>query len=1041
MHPSRCWSSTVSSLLRRTNRTAIWLVVVLFAGPRVVLSASDQYGQITFAGLPVPGATVTATQGGMQVVTVTGQDGIYRLADLSDGIWTIRVDMLGFATVSHELTVPSNDPTPVWELRLLPFEEITRSVPVSSVSVVDDPQSAPAGQSADLARGALQNAAGGFQRAVAATTLPATAIPASTDDTDDEVGMGSADGLLINGSVNNAAASPFAQPRAFGNSRPGGRSLYTGRYGIQFGNSAWDARPYSLTGQPTAQPSYQDSQILGTLGGPVKIPRMANRANFFVGYQRSSDTSTTTQSALMPTALERGGDFSQTRDALGQPIQIVDPVTRLPFPGNKIPSERISPQAAALLGYYPRPDPAAAGQFNYQAPVITGVRQDSIQTRVIQPVNGRNQVSATVAYQQTTTDTTTLFGFEDTNEVSGLDTQAEWFQRISQAISFRWRYQFTRLTTTLTPYFANRTNVSGDAGIVGNNQSPVNWGPPSLTFSSGVAGLVDGTAALNRAQSHNWSAQGYWWYRGRHNLTFGGDARLQDVDILSQQDPRGSFAFTGAVTGLDLADFLLGIPHTSAIAFGNPDKYFRAPSYDAYITDDWRISPTLSVNVGVRWEYESPITERLGRLVNLDVLPGYEAVGPVLATAPVGPLTGRQYPDSLINPDKGGFQPRLAMAWRPVPGSSLVVRAGYGVYRNTAVYQSITTLLAQQPPLSTAFSVENDPTDPFTMANAFTAVSPGTALSTFAVDPDFKVGYLHNWQVSVQRDLPASLTVVGSYLGSKGSRLMQQFLPNTYPVGATNPCLACPSGFRYLTSTGRSLRHAGQVQLRRRLRNGFSATVQYTLAKATDDAAAFGGATLDGTALAQDWLDLAAEYGPSSFDQRHLLTAQVEYTTGAGIAGGTLVDGLKGSLFKDWTFVAQLATGSGLPLTPVYLTAVSGTGVVGPIRAATTGASVDEVPDGYYLNPVAYGVPVAGQWGNSGRNSVVGPSQFSLNAAVTRTFRLGDRLNLDWRIDAINVLNQVTFASVNMFVTSPQFGLPNRANDMRKLRTSVRVRF
>jgi hypothetical protein len=371
----------------------------------------------------------------------------------------------------------------------------------------------------------------------------------------------------------------------------------------------------------------------------------------------------------------------------------------------------------------------------------------------------------------------------------------------------------------------------------------------------------------------------------------------------------------------------------------------------------------------------------------------------------------------------------------------LVVRAGYGVYRNTAVYQPIATLLAQQPPLSTTFSVENDRTNPFTMANAFRAIAPATALSTFAVDPDFRVGYVHSWQASVQRDLPASLTMVGSHLGSKGSRLMQQFLPNTFPMGAVNPCPICPSGFRYLTSTGRSLRHAGQVQLRRRLRNGFSAMVQYTLAKATDDAAAFGGATLDGTALAQNWLALDAEYAPSNFDQRHLVAAQMEYTTGAGIAGGTLVDGLKGRLLKDWTFVAQLTTGSGLPLTPVYWTAVSGTGVVGPIRAATTGAPLDDVPSGYYLNPAAYAVPAAGQWGNAGRNSVVGPSQFALNASVTRTFRLGDRLNLDWRVDAINVLNQVTFANVNMLVTSPQFGLPSRANDPRKLRSSLRVRF
>ena len=110
---------------------------------------------------------------------------------------------------------------------------------------------------------------------------------------------------------------------------------------------------------------------------------------------------------------------------------------------------------------------------------------------------------------------------------------------------------------------------------------------------------------------------------------------------------------------------------------------------------------------GVRWEYEAPITERFGRLVNLDVAPGFTAVSPVVASDPSGSLTGRRYPDVAHRPDKRGIQPRLGVAWRPVAGSSLVVRAGYGIYRNTSVYQSIAMLLAQQPPLSKTLSVEN----------------------------------------------------------------------------------------------------------------------------------------------------------------------------------------------------------------------------------------------------------------------------------------------------------------------------------------------
>jgi hypothetical protein len=530
-----------------------------------------------------------------------------------------------------------------------------------------------------------------------------------------------------------------------------------------------------------------------------------------------------------------------------------------------------------------------------------------------------------------------------------------------------------------------------------------------------------------------------FWGRGRHNLAIGGDVRRHHVDILSQQDPRGTFAFTGTATGSDLGDFLLGIPSTSSIAFGNADKYLRSSSYAAYVSDDWRVAPSLTVNAGIRWEYEAPMRERFGRLVNLDVASGFAAVRPVVASDPFGPLSGQELPASLLLPDRRGFQPRIGISWRPVPGSSLVIRGGYGIYRNTSVYQSIATQLAQQPPLSTTLSVENTADNPLTMANGFTAPQ-GIATNTFAVDPEFRVGYAHNWQVSMQRDLPGSLTVNATYLGTAGRHLMQQFLPNTVPVGAASFCPECPRGFVYLASNGRSSKHAGQFQLRRRLRSGFTATVQYTLSKALDNAAAFSGATLNSASIAQDWLNLEAERSPSSFDQRHLVTALVEYTTGVGVAGGALVGGLKGSLLRGWTFTGQLTAGSGLPLTPVYLTQLQGTGVTGTVRADLAGMS-DDPPAGYYLNPSDYAPPTPGRWGTAGRNSVVGPSRFLLNAGIARTFPWGDRISLDWRVDATNVLNHVTYGSVNTIVGSPQFGLPNKANPMRKLQTTIRLRF
>ena len=216
--------------------------------------------------------------------------------------------------------------------------------------------------------------------------------------------------------------------------------------------------------------------------------------------------------------------------------------------------------------------------------------------------------------------------------------------------------------------------------------------------------------------------------------------------------------------------------------------------------------------------------------------------------------------------------------------------------------------------------------------------------------------------------------------------------------------------------------------------------MQYTLAKATDNAAAFAGVNLNGGVVAQNWRDLDAELAPSNFDQRHQVTAQFQYTSGVGVAGGALIDGVKGALLKGWTVTSQLTTGSGLPFTPVYLAPVPGTGVTGSLRPSLTGATLT-APDGYYLNPDAYAAPAVGQWGSAGRNSAVGPRQFNLGAAVARTFQWTERVSFDWRLDFTNVLNLETYTGVNNIIGGPQFGLPGFANTPRKVQSTMRLRF
>ncbi|MGA7524582.1 MAG: carboxypeptidase-like regulatory domain-containing protein [Acidobacteriaceae bacterium] len=1014
-------------------------------------AAVEYHGRVVFNGNPVPGAVVTASQGNTRLVAISNAEGIWSFPDLKEGLWTFRVEMTGFQSVTERVNVTANAPPALWRMTLLTLSQIH----------------------AQMSRTVSSKAA----------NLPTAETQASTPgrpqwnqgESDQELEERAMNGLLINGSVNNAATSTFAQIPAFGNNRRSGNGLYNGGFSVIFDNSSFDARPYSLTGLNTPKPAYSNVTAIATLGGPLRIPNLLPKGpDLFIGYQWTRDTDAMTDSGRVPDAAERSGNFSQTLNASGQPVEIFNPTTGQPFSGNVVPPGDISPQTEALLKLYPLPDFSGGTGYNYQVPVVSDKHQDAMQMRVNQSLNNRNQVYGGVAFQSARSGNPNLFGFLDTTDLLGIDTNIHWWHRLSQGLFLNTGYEFSRLRTQVIPFFEDRSDVSGDAGISGNNQEPMNWGPPALVFSSGIAGVSDAQSLFDRDETNAWSAS-ILWTRGRHNITLGGDFRRQEFNDLSQRDPRGTFAFTGAATqgnvngvttgGSDLADFLLGIPDTSSIAFGNADKYFRESVYDAYISDDWRVRPGLTVNAGIRWEYGAPITELFGRLVNLDITPGFKAAAPVVASDPVGPLTGVKYPSSLIDPDRTGFEPRVGIAWRPLAGSSLVVRAGYGIYDDTSVYQTIATQMAQQAPLSKSLSVENSPVCPLTLANGFNPCS-ATTEDTYAIDPTFRVGYAENWDLSTQKDLPRSLQMTITYLGTKGTRGVQDFLPNTYPPGVANPCPQCPVGFAYLTSSGNSTREAGEIQLRRRLHNGLTASADYTYSKAIDDAAMLGGqgasaasnnaspaasssqgstssagAAQSSPMIAQNWLDPGAERGLSSFDQRHVLDAQLRYTTGMGLGGGTLLSGWRGPLLKEWSFLTKITAASGLPQTPVYLAAVPGTGITGTIRPDLTGAPIYAALHGYFLNSAAYIAPPPGTWGDARRDSIAGPSQFSLSASLGRTFRLHDRFNLNVRIDSTNLLNHVTYTAWDTTVTSPQFGLPSAANAMRSLQLTARLRY
>jgi hypothetical protein len=830
---------------------------------------------------------------------------------------------------------------------------------------------------------------------------------------------------------------------AFGNARRDRRMQYNGNVAFNLDNSVWDAQSYSVTGNQVPKPAAARASANVTFGGPLKIPHLltGQRGMFTINYAVNRSRNGTTQTATVPTLLERSGDFSQSYTT--GPVTIYDPNTNAPFPGNLIPQNRLNPISLKLLSYYPKPN-FYGNNRNYSAPIVSTNNSQNLNTRLNQTLNTKNRINGGVGYTTGSGGGPNLFGFVDNRQSSGINANVSWAHNFTTRIINNLNYRYSRARNTSVPYFSSRENVEGELGISGVSALPVNWGPPGLSFTQGMLGLSDGAAVISRNQT---SAVGdsVIWIHNTHNMTFGADFRRQQINPLSDSNARGTFTFTGSLTsqysngvavqgtGFDFADFLLGSPGTSSVNFGNADKYFRTSAYDVYLNDDWRVSTKLSLNGGIRWDYQSPISELYNRLVNLDIAPGYAAIQPVLA-GQTGPLTGYQYPNSLVNPQKHNISPRIGFAWRPFPKHSTRINGGYGLYYNTAAYTGIANNLAAQPPFAQNFSVASTPAAPLVISNFSAGVN--TITNTRAIDPFYRIGYAQIWQLSLQNDLGRALVGTLTFNHTKGTHLDQQFLPNSLPPNARGAATG-PAGYIYEQSNGNSTFNSAQAGLMRRFRNGISGNITYMWSKAIDD----GGI---GTLIAQNWLNLTAERALSSFDRRHTMNANWQYSSGQGSRGGALINGWKGVLVRGWTFQNGITVQTGSPLTVMAggnRSVVGGTGVTGPVRADATGAPLFFNNVGYGFNIHAFAAPQAGQWGTAGRDTIPGPTIFSLNGSMNRNFRIGERRNLDLSFRVNNALNHVTITNWGTTLSSATFGLPTSAAAMRSMTAQLRFRF
>jgi hypothetical protein len=851
----------------------------------------------------------------------------------------------------------------------------------------------------------------------------------------------------------------------FNINRPHGTLFYN------LGDAALDAAPYSLTGAPVAKPGYVRHRFGGGLGGPLNIPKIYNGGNktfFFLSYTGLRSTDPYDAFSTVPTPAERNGNFSGTLARSGPnaglPVTIINPLTGQPFSGGMIPQAQFNPAALGLLKFIPLPNlPGTVDNFHFVTSATDN--ENNLNVHLVHSFGGgtvgpwrrggkRNNLNGGFHYHSSETGLTNPYPtVGGSTSVRGFDVPLGYARSFGKITNIA-RMDYNRETISTRNLYAFLQNITGNLGIAGVSQNPFDWGLPGLSFTN--FGSIDDTNPLRR-RDQTWSFSDFMiWRQGRHTLRWGGDFRRIQLNTQADNNARGSFTFTGVNTaetvngkavpgtGYDFADFLLGLPQLTSVQFGDNNYHFRGNSWDLFMQDDWRLRGNLTLNFGMRYEYSSPFTETNNQIANLDLAPDLLACAALQTTCVTRVLPGQSgpfagvFPATLLRPDRNNFAPRLGIAWKPL--ANTVVRAGYGINYNTSAYSDIAQQLAFQPPFSVSETNIASPALPLTLQNGFPAPPPLTITNAYAVDANYRLGYVQIWNLDVQQELTPTVVMNVDYTGTKGTRLDIVEAPNRT---ATGLLLAGVQPFLWETSAGDSVAHAGSVRVRKRLQQGIAIGGTYTFSKSLDNASTLGsGATI----VAQNAFDLTGERGLSGFDQRHRFAADYLWELPFGRDKRWLVQrGILRDLFGDWQWSGDWSIESGMPFTARVLGAFTDVnrGTNGTLRADVTGqpVSVANPNVGEWFNTAAFVAPPPGQFGNAGRNTIIGPPTILCDMALTKMIALGEARMLEVRGQATNVFNTPQFTVIDTTVNSPSFGRVTAAGNMRQMQLALRYRF
>jgi hypothetical protein len=1070
------------------NRSSsAWLQIALGASLSLPAFIPHLWSQTTAAtilggvaatdGVALPGVTVAVVNEGTNVrrVAISDRAGNYQLTLLPPGAYRVEAELEGFNRAVRSGIVLQVNQRALVDITL-EIGSVTFEVSVVADAPMIDAVSAGIGTVIDNKK-ILELPLNGRDFFQLSTLVPGAAPPAEGSQNSSGGGAVSINGareqannFLLDGVDNNdLLVNQIVVPPSIDSIQE--FKVQSSTYSAEFGRSAggqfnyvtksgtnsWHGSLYEFHRNAKLDaknffddprhdiPKFIRNQYGSTLGGPIKKDKLF----VFGSYEGTAVRKAFTRVATVPPVAWRNGDFSSMLTGVNDPDtgldtgQLVEPRASEPFPGNVIPESMIDRAGAGILDFYPLPDdPSATGPSGATGSPVGRDTVHQFTVRADQPLGSGDRLF----YRYSVSDAdrfapfdelqspTNVPGFGSLTQARGQSLAVGWTKAIGRGVINDFRFGFNRLRVR-----GLHENVGDDVasrlGIQGLRTDPIAVGRPGVRLGITDAlieptnlpqGRKDTTIQLNESLS---------WIRGRHSLNAGAGVRRIRNDAFLDFTARGTFIFSG-LSGNPVADLLLGLPSLAQRMNPASDTShdLRTFSVDGYLQDDWRVSGDVTLNLGVRYDFNRPVYEAQDRFSIPDLdnpNGGFIAVGT------------QGVPRAGYRADANNLAPRLGVAWTPLGSSRSVVRAGYGLYHDTGITNA-NIVSHFNPPF---FSLDIAP-GPASLTDAFSGASFSTGFVA-GIDSDYRDGYYHQFSAGVQHEPAAHLLVDIAYVGSRGRNLQLGIDPNQGSPGGPpvrNPAFG--PGL-LITSRGSSSYDSLQIRVERRFVSGLSFLSAYTLSQSIDTGSTWNSFASALPSLPQNSSNIDGEHGPSEFDSPHrwVLSYIWELPFGRGKArlnGG----GRAAAVLGNWELAGITTFQSGRPFSAYYGPSAnfSGTsnganGGFGFDRPNQAGDPVLRNPDpSLWFDPQAF-APPDNTFGDVGRNTLRGAGLQHFDIALYKNIELGEQRRIQFRAEFFNAFNTPHFFLPVNDLTSANAGRVLGANDSRQIQFGLKFNF